>query len=106
MEPDRKILFLAELIHLAHLYSILDIASHKIERAFLEIEGLESHYHNCPLFFLEVGYYLQSEVMFMKAMEYIVGKGLLPIMSWSLKWTFDKASRSIWAIVSSQYREG
>ncbi|ERF73694.1 hypothetical protein EPUS_00948 [Endocarpon pusillum Z07020] len=77
MEPDRKILFLAELIHLAHLYSILDIASHKIERAFLEIEGLERHYHNCPLFFLEVGYYLQSEVMFVKAMEYIVGKGLL-----------------------------
>lgn len=77
MEPDRKILFLAELIHLADLYSILDIASDKIETAFLETEGLERHYHTCPLFSLEVGYYLQSEVMFVKAMEYIVGKGLL-----------------------------
>lgn len=77
MEPERKILFLAELIHLAHLYSILDIASDKIETAFLEIEGLESHFHTCQLFFLEVGYYLQSEVMFVKAMEYTVGKGLL-----------------------------
>jgi hypothetical protein len=77
MEPDRKILFLADMIYFAHLYSLLDLASHQMEGAFLEIEGLERYYHNCPVFFLEVGCHLQSEVVFAHAMRYCVGKGLL-----------------------------
>ena len=79
MGPERKILFLADLIYFGHLYNILDIVSHKIESDFLAIEGLERHYHNSPQFFLEVGYYLQSQVMFVEGMKYIVGKGLLDV---------------------------
>jgi hypothetical protein len=77
MEPDRKKPFLADMIYFAHLYNLLDLASHQIEGAFLEIEGLERYYHNCPVFLPEVGYQLEAEVIFADAMRYCVGSDSL-----------------------------
>lgn len=71
---DMKILFLADLIYFADLYNILDIASDKIEQVFLQIEGLQEHYHNSPVFFVEVGYYLRSMTIFTEGLKYAVGK--------------------------------
>lgn len=70
MAIDEKMLFLGDLIHFANFYDILDIASHKIGQAFLEVEGLDKLYHNHADFFLGVGYYLQSEIIFVEALKY------------------------------------
>ena len=74
---DMKIICLADLICYADFYCIIDIAGQKIEQAFLHMEDLEKYYHNSSTFFLEVGYYLQSMVIFEGALKYIVGKGSL-----------------------------
>jgi hypothetical protein len=72
-----NIQILAEIIYYADLYGIMNIVSKKVERQLINIEDLEIGVKWNPMFFLFVGYYLHSEVLFTQAFMNVVGTDML-----------------------------